>query len=104
MKGRRSMPKISVIIPVYNVYDYLEECLESVVKQTFDDFEVLVVNDGSLDNSQEIIDFYAKKYSYVKGLKKKNGGLSSARNYGLKKAQADYVYFLDGDDFIAPDL
>ena len=98
------MPKISVIIPVYNVEDYIDECLKSVVTQTFDDFEVLVINDGSPDKSQKIIDRYVKKYPFVHTFLKKNGGLSSARNYGLKRAKSDYVYFLDGDDFIAPDL
>lgn len=98
------MPKISVIIPVYNVEDYIDECLKSVVTQTLDNFEVLVINDGSLDQSQKIIDKYVTEYSFVHSFQKKNGGLSSARNYGIKKAKSDYVYFLDGDDFIAPDL
>lgn len=98
------MPKISVIIPVYNVEEYIEECLESVVSQSFNDFEVLVINDGSPDHSQNIVDRYVKKYPFVHSYKKENGGLSSARNYGLKKAKADYVYFLDGDDFIDQDL
>lgn len=104
MKEGKKMPKISVIIPVYNVEDYLAECLKSVVEQTFDDFEVLVINDGSPDHSQKIIDQYVKKYPFVHSFIKENGGLSSARNYGLKKSKAKYVYFLDGDDFIAPNL
>ena len=96
------MPKISVIVPVYNVYDYLEKCLNSLVNQTDTDFEVIVVNDGSTDKSQEIIDKYSKKYSNIKSFIKENGGLSSARNFGLEKASGDYVLFLDSDDYYEP--
>lgn len=92
--------KVSVIVPVYNVYDYLDRCLKSLVNQTLKDIEIIVVNDGSPDNSQEIIDKYTKKYSFVKGYKKKNGGLSSARNYGLKYASGEYIAFIDSDDSI----
>ncbi len=92
--------KVSVIVPVYNVYDYLDKCLNSLVNQTLKDIEIIVVNDGTPDNSQEIIDKYVKKYSNVSGYKKKNGGLSSARNYGLKYAKGEYIAFIDSDDFV----
>ena len=95
------MVKVSVIVPVYNVEEYLDRCLKSLVKQNFEDYEVIVVNDGSPDNSQKIIDKYVKKYpDKVKGYNKKNGGVSSARNYGLKKAHGKYVAFVDSDDYV----
>lgn len=96
--------KVSVIVPVYNVEKYLRKCLDSLVNQSFHDFEVIIINDGSLDNSQKIIDEYVKKYDFIKGYKKKNGGLSSARNYGLKYAKGDYVLFVDSDDYIEDDM
>jgi len=93
------MTKISVIVPVYNVEDYLEKCLDSLVNQKYKDFEVIIVNDGSTDNSQDIIDEYVSKYDNFKSFNKKNGGLASARNYGLTKANGEYVLFLDSDDY-----
>ncbi len=93
--------KISIIVPIYNVEDYLEKCLDSLVNQTFNDYEILCINDGSPDNSQKIIEKYEKKYpNLVFGFKKENGGLSDARNYGLSKAKGDYVLFIDSDDYI----
>ena len=92
--------KVSVIVPVYNVEKYLEKCLDSLVKQTLKDIEIIVVDDGSLDNSSKIIDKYSKKYKNVVGYKKKNGGLSDARNYGLKYARGEYISFVDSDDYI----
>ena len=81
------MPKVSVIVPVYNTYEYLEKCLNSLVEQTLLDIEIIVVNDGSLDNSQKIIDKYKDKYKdKIISLIKPNGGLSDARNYGMKYA------------------
>ena len=94
------MPKVSVIVPVYNVYDYLDKCLDSLVNQTLKDIEIIVVNDGSPDNSQEIIDKYSKKYKNIFGYVKENGGLSDARNYGIKKATGEYLAFIDSDDYI----
>ena len=96
--------KFSIIIPVYNVYDYLDKCLKSVLEQTYKNFEVIIVNDGSPDNSYEIIDKYQKLDKRFKGYKKNNGGLSSARNYGLKYVTGDYVIFIDSDDYIANSL
>lgn len=95
--------KISVIVPVYNVYDYLDKCLDSLVKQTDQDFEVIIVNDGSTDDSQKIIDKYVSQYSNMHAFSKENGGLSSARNYGIERATGDYVLFLDSDDYYEPD-
>lgn len=95
------MVKISVIVPVYNVEKYLKKCLDSLVKQKFNSYEVLVVNDGSPDNSQEIVEEYAKKYpKIIKSYVKENGGVSSARNYGISKAKGDYIAFVDSDDYV----
>ncbi len=99
------MVKVSVIVPVYNVEKYLEKCLESLVNQTLKEIEIIVVNDGTKDNSGEIIDKYAKKYpNKVKGYTKENGGLSSARNYGLQYATGEYIAFVDSDDWVELDM
>ena len=99
------MTKISVIVPVYNVEELLSKCLDSLINQTFDDYEVVVVNDGSPDNSQKIIDEYYKKHpNIIRPLKKENGGLSSARNYGLKYAQGEFILYVDSDDFVSNDM
>lgn len=96
-------PKVSVIIPVYNVEQYLRECLDSVVGQTLKEIEIVCVNDGSPDNSELILREYAQRDPRVVALKKKNGGLSSARNYGAAHAAGKYIYFLDSDDYIRED-
>lgn len=96
--------KISVIIPVYNVYDYIDKCLDTLVHQTFKDLEIIVVNDGSPDNSEEIIKKYEKEYKNIKYFKKENGGQSSARNYGLKHATGDFIAFIDSDDYVSLDM
>ena len=96
--------KVSVIVPVYNVEKYIEKCLSSLVNQTLRDIEIIVVNDGSPDNSQKIIDKYAKKYSNIKSFTKKNGGLSDARNFGLKYASCEYIAFVDSDDYVKLDM
>lgn len=93
--------KVSIIVPVYNVEIYLRKCLDSLVNQTLDNFEIIVVNDGTKDNSQSIIDEYVSKYpDKVKAFIKENGGLSDARNFGLKKATGDYIGFVDSDDYV----
>ena len=94
------MPKVSVIVPVYNVEKYLKKCLDSLVAQTLDDIEIIIVNDGSTDDSEKIIKEYETKYDNITYLKKENGGLSDARNFGLKYAKGEYVAFLDSDDFV----
>lgn len=98
-----SNPKISVIVPVYNVEDYLEDALNSIVNQTFDDIEVLMIDDGSTDNSRYIIEKYALDYDNFYAFHKKNDGLPITRNYGLKFAKGEYVYFMDSDDFLISD-
>lgn len=97
-------PKISVIIPVYNVDNYIEECIKSVLEQNFKDIEVICVNDGTPDNSVKIIENLMQKDKRIKILHKKNGGLSSARNYGIKHARGEYIHFLDSDDYIKPGM
>ncbi|RYE37019.1 MAG: glycosyltransferase family 2 protein, partial [Sphingobacteriales bacterium] len=96
-------PKISVIIPVYNVSEYLDECLRSAVGQTLQDIEIIVVNDGSTDNSQEIIDRYAAGDNRIVPVVKKNEGLANARKSGLEKAQGEYIFHFDGDDYLPLD-
>lgn len=103
LKSEKNNVIISVIIPVYNAEKYLERCLDSVINQTFDCIEILCVDDGSTDNSAKIIEKYCQKDSRVKLLSKKNGGLSSARNYGMKYAKGDYINFVDSDDWIEID-
>lgn len=98
------MVRFSIIVAVYNVERYIEKCLESISKQTYDNYEVLIINDGSKDGSQGIIDKFVKKDRHFKSFIKKNGGLSDARNYGVKKAKGDYLLFVDGDDTINSDL
>ncbi len=89
---------ISVIIPVYNVKDYLPDCLESVVAQSLADREVILIDDGSTDGSAEICDYYASLYSYFRVIHKPNGGPSSARNLGIGEAKGEWLIFLDSDD------
>ena len=94
------MPKVSLIIPVYNVENYIEKCLNSVVNQTLKDMEVIIVNDGSKDLSKQKIQKYLEKYPWIKYLEKENGGLSDARNYGMPYATGKYIAFLDSDDYV----
>lgn len=96
--------KVSVIVPVYNTASYLEKCLNSLVNQTLTEIEIIVVNDGSQDNSQEIIEQFAKKFTQIKGLIKPNGGLSDARNFGLNHAIGDYIGFVDSDDYVDAEM
>lgn len=99
------MKKISIIVPVYNVSAYLPRCLESLIAQTFTDYEVLLINDGSTDDSGEICQSYADKYpKLLRYYEKQNGGLSDARNFGLPYATGQYVLFIDSDDYIEPDM
>lgn len=93
-------PELSIIIPVYNTAPWLEKCLDSVVKQTYDPCEVIVVDDGSTDESVEIMRKYEEEYPNIKVYRKSNGGVSSARNYGLARAAGEYVTFVDSDDFV----
>lgn len=98
------MVQLSVIVPVYNVETYLKRCVDSILEQTFKEFEVILVDDGSLDNSSEICNKYSKSDKRVKVIHKKNGGLSSARNAGLNIAKGKYIAFIDSDDYISKDM
>ena len=92
--------RVSVIIPVYNLEKYIGRCLDSLVSQDFSDYEVIVVNDGSTDNTAQICDEYARKYDFIRAVHKKNGGVSSARNLGIDLAEGEYIMFVDGDDYV----
>lgn len=91
---------ISVIMPVYNVENYIEKCLDSVCNQSFKDLEIICVNDGSTDNSLKLLEDYAKRDSRIKIITQENGGIGHARNTGLKNATGEYVLFVDSDDFL----
>ena len=93
---------ISVVIPVYNVEDYLHYAIDSLVNQTHKNFEVLLINDGSTDNSGKLCDKYAQEYDWIRVFHKEKGGLSDARNYGVLKATNEWIFFLDPDDYIEP--
>ena len=94
------MIKVSVVIPVYNTYKYLPECLESVINQTLADIEIICINDGSTDFSSKILEEYASKDKRIKIISQNNQGVSCARNRGLEIARGEYIYFLDSDDKI----
>lgn len=97
--------ELSIIVPVYNVERYLEKCLESLCNQTYKNFEIIIIDDGSTDESMKIIEKYKLLFpKLIKSFRKKNGGLSDARNYGLSKAQGEYVGFVDSDDYIHRDM
>lgn len=98
------MPKVSVIVPIYNVEKYLDRCMESLLNQTLKDIEIIMVDDGSPDNCPQMCDNYAKKDERVKVVHKKNGGLSDARNAGLSIATGEYVAFVDSDDYQTVDV
>ena len=99
------MPEVSVIVPVYNVEKYLEKCLNSLVNQTLENIEIIIVNDGTKDNSEEIIKKFIEKYPQkIVYLKKENGGLSDARNFGIPYAKGEYIAFLDSDDYVEKDI
>ena len=95
--------KVSIIIPVYNTEQYLSRCIDSILGQNFTDFELLLIDDGSTDGSAKICDAYAEKDSRIRVLHKENGGVSSARNLGLKMATGDWICFVDSDDELLPD-
>ena len=101
---RVSKNKISIIVPIYNCELYLERCIESIVGQTYDNIEVLLIDDGSTDSSGKICDIFAKKDSRIKVYHKKNGGVSSARNFGIEKSTGDWISFVDSDDWVEKDF
>ena len=96
-------PLITIIVLAYNLEAYIEQCLSSIINQTFDDFEVIIVNDGSTDSTGKICDTYSKKYNNISVCHQENGGISAARNKGLSVANGDYLWWVDGDDFITKD-
>lgn len=98
------MIKYSFIVPVYNTEKYLKRCLDSLIRQTFLNFEIIIINDGSTDNSDKIMKKYEEKYSNVKVISQKNQGLSMARNEGVKKAKGKYIIFIDSDDYVEKNL
>ncbi|MBP3707033.1 MAG: glycosyltransferase family 2 protein [Clostridia bacterium] len=95
---------VSIIIPAYNAEKYLQRCLESVVNQTYKNIEIIIVNDGSTDNTESIIIRYQKKYKSIKYFKKENNGVSDARNYGIAQASGEYFCFVDADDYVSESL
>lgn len=92
--------KVSIIVPVYNVEKYLEDCLKSIVNQIYRNIEVIIINDGSTDNSYKIIQKYKEKYNFIKVITQKNKGISESRNIGLKNAIGEFVLFVDSDDYL----
>ena len=97
--------KISVIVPVYNVENYLEKCLNSLVNQTLEEIEILVINDGSTDDSQKIIEVFQHKFPQkIKVFTKENGGLSDARNFGIDRASGNFLAFVDSDDYVSENM
>lgn len=97
-------PLVSVIVPVYNVEKYLQQCVESLLNQTYSKIEILLIDDGSKDNSGQICDIFAERYKKVMTLHKQNSGLGLTRNYGLKRINGDYVTFVDSDDYLQQDV
>lgn len=97
-------PKISILVPVYNVEKYIKECLDSIINQTYQNLEIILVNDGSTDNSGNICDEYARKDTRIKVIHQKNQGLATVRNVSVAAATGDYIGFVDSDDFISPDM
>lgn len=98
------MPYLSIIVPVYNAENYIERCVTSIRSQSFTDWELILVNDGSTDQSEKKCKAFEKKDQRIKSYSKNNGGAASARNYGLSVAQGEYVTFVDSDDFIEPNM
>jgi len=96
------MPKVSLIVPVYNVEDYLRKCVDSIIGQTLRDIEIILVDDGSTDNSGKICDEYAERDDRIRVIHKTNGGLSDARNAGIDVATSPFVMFIDSDDWVEP--
>mgnify|MGYP000113932598 CR=1 FL=1 len=102
MSEQREKPIISIVIPVYNVDMFLRKALQSVADQTFQNYEAIIVDDGSTDRCPEIIAKYVRKYSNFKSVRQKNAGLSAARNTGLRLAQGEFIAFMDSDDYYQP--
>ena len=97
------MPRFSIIIPAYNVEAYISACLNSIHNQSFQDYEIILVNDGSTDGTEELCVKASKEFEKIKYFRKKNGGLSNTRNFGINQAEGEYIYFLDADDLLCDD-
>lgn len=97
-------PLISIIVPIYNQILYLDRCMKTILNQTYDNLEIILVDDGSTDGSSELCDQYCQKYGNIKVIHKTNGGISSARNAGIAEANGDYIGFVDSDDWISYDF
>jgi len=97
-------PLVTVIVPVYNMEDTLQKCINSVIKQTYRNIEIILINDGSTDNSGSIIDNFTNYYNYIKSIHKKNEGVSKARNIGISQSNGDYIMFVDPDDWVSEDI
>ena len=95
-------PLVSIIIPVYNVEKYLQQCVGSVLAQTYKHLEIVLIDDGSTDQSPRMCDEYAAQYENIYVFHKQNGGASTARNIGLENAKGEYIFFLDSDDWLEP--
>lgn len=95
---------ISIVVPVYNVENYLDKCVQSLMNQTYRDIEILLIDDGATDGSGKMCDEYALKDRRIKAYHKENGGLSDARNYGMERAKGEYISFIDSDDYVEPDM
>lgn len=102
MQSINESPKISVIVPIYKIEHYLRQCIDSILAQTFTDFELLLIDDGSPDSCPAICDEYSKRDARIRVFHKPNGGLTSARNYGLDNAKGDWIMHIDGDDWVEP--
>ena len=98
------MPLVSIIVPVYNVENYLKRCVDSILAQTFIDYELILVDDGSYDSSDKICDEYAAKFDKIYVIHQKNGGPSAARNAGMSIARGEYFLFCDSDDYVSPPM
>lgn len=96
--------KVSIIVPIYNVSKYIKRCLDSLINQTLEDIEIILVNDGSEEDEEKIIKPYLDKYKNIKYYKKENGGQASARNFGLEKSRGEYILFVDSDDYIETNM
>ena len=104
MENTETLPLISIIVPVYNVKNYLEKCLQSICGQTYKNLEIILIDDGSSDGSGELCDLFAQRDGRIKVIHQANAGQSAARNRGLAVAQGEFLGFVDSDDWIEPDM
>ena len=103
MNNIEEMPLISLVVPVYNCEKYVGECIESILSQDYSNIELILVNDGSKDNSKNVIEDYSKKDKRIKIINQENSGVSSARNNGMKISKGKYIGFIDADDYVEKD-